>query len=591
MSKQEDRGMMIILRGGGWSDMVAKGYGLMYETEAGRAVSPIVSIPIRNYKTMQTLLELDMYLQTGDQENIDRAFDDVWNRKFTLSNVPLISTPAERRFESATEGMSKIANIDGQILAAKTFVGVKLMVIDAPMIRGKIKIQVAGGGGMPNMVTKKGGYSVTLFEELEYALENDRQEYDIVNYLRDTFLFADQQHMAFAKIYLFSRLVLGGGGGEKKKVYEEVYVKVNKKGVECYYVEAEMMRLRIIKVAENMVQSETKPNIMINERFKISQAIVAAKWNLFRYPAPTKYLINLYDEFHGFLPPDLECCYWLENKNLLKFLRSSFLSNTPPLINAMQRNNRSIFLDLLEVYDKTRLNRIDPVFGFNVLQECCKSKYDKSYLLDLLDKRGEDVNLNLKCKGTDKTGLHIVCENMDLERAIILVEHGANVDPRDNAGDTPLYLALASLAKIRDYDKEQTKIARLLLELKANPNARNKRGENSVWIVVNKGGGDFTPFLLDMLSEYGADYDQKNVDGSPILHLSMGSNRDIVKKLLDHCSLDAIDKNGQTALHQAVIQGKSQIVKMLLEYEADREIVDKSGKRAADYATDKSINL
>ncbi|HET9283868.1 MAG TPA: ankyrin repeat domain-containing protein [Candidatus Angelobacter sp.] len=94
----------------------------------------------------------------------------------------------------------------------------------------------------------------------------------------------------------------------------------------------------------------------------------------------------------------------------------------------------------------------------------------------------------------DKEGARVQCVRL-------LVAAGANVNARDNDGNTPLHNLF-----IADVEEE-------LLKLGADVNARNKRGETPIFTTVNYKDG------LRLFIEHGADLTIRNNEGKTIFEI------------------------------------------------------------------------
>jgi ankyrin repeat protein len=79
--------------------------------------------------------------------------------------------------------------------------------------------------------------------------------------------------------------------------------------------------------------------------------------------------------------------------------------------------------------------------------------------------------------------------NSDNELINLFCENGANVNSLDNAGRTPLLLALST-------NKIQTSTVKLLLSKGADPNIRDVGGENA-WDLAAKANSDIAKALKD----------------------------------------------------------------------------------------------
>jgi ankyrin repeat protein len=175
--------------------------------------------------------------------------------------------------------------------------------------------------------------------------------------------------------------------------------------------------------------------------------------------------------------------------------------------------------------------------------------------LELLFHRGGSVNANVG----KYTVLMAAAYSGDLDAATWLVEHGADVNARSEAGCTALNGAAVS---------GNAAIVKLLLDRGADPNVRYQEPDSI---------GDFqTPLMnaawhghvecLKLLLQRGADV---NVQGgpfgrSPLLCAATTGSEETVRLLLEKgANVRAQDWKGDTALDWALLRGETNIVQLL----------------------------
>ncbi len=175
--------------------------------------------------------------------------------------------------------------------------------------------------------------------------------------------------------------------------------------------------------------------------------------------------------------------------------------------------------------------------------------------LELLFRRGGNVNANVG----RYTVLMAAAYSGDLEAATWLVEHGADVNARSEAGCTALNGAAVS---------GNAALVKLLLDRGADPNVRYQEPDSI---------GDFqTPLMnaawhghaecLKLLLERGADV---NIEGgpfgrSPLLCAATTGSEETVRLLVAKgANVHAQDWKGDTALDWALLRGETNIVQLL----------------------------
>jgi ankyrin repeat protein len=188
--------------------------------------------------------------------------------------------------------------------------------------------------------------------------------------------------------------------------------------------------------------------------------------------------------------------------------------------------------------------------------------------------------------------------------ALYLLEKGADPMKTDTIGTTPLHAAVQT-GKLR--------LVTALLAHGANPNARLAKAPPPL-------RGDFvtystyvgaTPFWLAANARYpntdvmralvsaGADPRSPVQDGTTPLMAAVGMAQndarladearalDVVKLLVDlGADMNAVNSNGQTALHGAARAGRNSLVQFLAEHGAELNVKDRQGRTPLDIARD-----
>ena len=193
--------------------------------------------------------------------------------------------------------------------------------------------------------------------------------------------------------------------------------------------------------------------------------------------------------------------------------------------------------------------------------------------------------MNPNAKGEKgETALIAAIENAEPKTIKLLLDK-ADVNLRDNLGNSPLHLALR---------KDKREIFDELLEKNADVNipGRSERGKEQtvLYAAINSNDEELVKKLLDR----GANPNQADSEGSlPLAEtvIGPGINLEIVKMMLDKgANPNAQEKNKATPLiyiasnTQTTAQNRQDIVKMMLEKGADKSIKDEKGNTAFAWA-------
>ena len=151
----------------------------------------------------------------------------------------------------------------------------------------------------------------------------------------------------------------------------------------------------------------------------------------------------------------------------------------------------------------------------------------------------------------------------DIDLVRVLLEAGAAVNARNQAGNTPLHLAV-----MQRHDEE---MVRALLEAGANANARNRNDEMPLHEATLHGDID----LVHLLLEAGAAVNARDGAGNTALHYALSFGNRILHMLRA--------KGINTPLH-LVGNGPAELVRALLEAGADPTLRNNEGNTPVDLA-------
>jgi ankyrin repeat protein len=216
----------------------------------------------------------------------------------------------------------------------------------------------------------------------------------------------------------------------------------------------------------------------------------------------------------------------------------------------------------------------------------------------------------------EKTALHLAVEAGAHHSIRRLLANKADPSARTNGIETPLHLAAAkgdgmavdillsealvlqNLNGFKTYSDGfsplmaaaragHADVVEKMLAAGADPNLVDNKNRNSLFIAVESGHPD----IARMLIKYGADVARTPhslPDAIPVAHFALCSDRylEILSILyMAGADLNAVDGNGQTAMHRAVDMSDEKKVNVLLSFGARFDLQDKSGLRPIDIAS------
>lgn len=118
----------------------------------------------------------------------------------------------------------------------------------------------------------------------------------------------------------------------------------------------------------------------------------------------------------------------------------------------------------------------------------------------------------------------------------------------------------------------------------------NESGYTPLILACYYSNEKIAEFLIDKIDDINGTSDY----GTPLMAAVVKGNYNIVKMLLEkNADTNIADANGTTALHYAVMFKNYDLIKLLLEANADLNKKDNRGQSALDYATiynDKKLN-
>jgi ankyrin repeat protein len=204
-------------------------------------------------------------------------------------------------------------------------------------------------------------------------------------------------------------------------------------------------------------------------------------------------------------------------------------------------------IDAVDNYGNTPLIQASSA----TLKEECLLLIERGAKLDIKNNNGESALLGAIMR-TEIGSKFIETENIAKDIYIALIDHGADIEMRDNKGCTPLYIA----ARYQRYD-----VLLDLMDRGANIDAKDNQGRTPLSVAAENGNINSCLALL----ERGADVNSKDNDGCTPLHAASNVDGkmyaannlylDICLALINRgADIGAKDNDGMSVLSRAVLR-------------------------------------
>ncbi|MHC4538484.1 MAG: ankyrin repeat domain-containing protein [Planctomycetota bacterium] len=195
------------------------------------------------------------------------------------------------------------------------------------------------------------------------------------------------------------------------------------------------------------------------------------------------------------------------------------------------------------------------------------------------------------------TALHYASEKGHQEVVELLIANGANVNTKDNDGQTPLDIAVRRghkdivellQVKVADSSIHMAAFVGSLDKLQSfvrtgtDIDAKDEEGRTPLLRAVTGGHIEAVRFLI----ESGADVNIRDKQGYvPLVHALWGLDSDMVKLLLAKgANVNAKDRSGYTPLHWAVMMGSKELTELIVEAGGDVNAESNTGETPLDLA-------
>ena len=211
-------------------------------------------------------------------------------------------------------------------------------------------------------------------------------------------------------------------------------------------------------------------------------------------------------------------------------------------VNERGRNGNTLLWNIIECYEgpKTKIKVVQLLLENGADTECiCENNQTVFFktifndkLREILLEHGADVN----AKNDDGNTPLLFADQLEIVK--ILIEHGADVNVKNNNGDTPLFFA------------NQFEIVKILIKHGADVNAKNNDG-NTPLLQAVKYERKFE--IAKLLIDSGADVNAKNNDGD--MPLFKADEFRIGKLLIDSgADINARNKKGESCIESFLMR-------------------------------------
>jgi ankyrin repeat protein len=225
---------------------------------------------------------------------------------------------------------------------------------------------------------------------------------------------------------------------------------------------------------------------------------------------------------------------------------------------------------------KSLINKLEYKFellykenGYSLLHDVARNNNKEG--AELLIAKGADIN----AKDNDgETPLHNAINSNSMEVVELLIVNGADLDAKDNAGYSPLHKAIIS-----QVSKE---VIELLISNGVDINIKNQFGCIPLHYAARGGQKEVVELLIANGTNVKARDDNQL---TPLHEAAIGGHLETVGLLITKgADINAKDNTGTTPLHYAVFQLRKEVVELLLGNGADINAKDNKGKTALFYA-------
>ncbi|XP_034830693.1 26S proteasome non-ATPase regulatory subunit 10-like [Maniola hyperantus] len=206
--------------------------------------------------------------------------------------------------------------------------------------------------------------------------------------------------------------------------------------------------------------------------------------------------------------------------------------------------------------------------------------YEKAYKGDFNQvkvKIDEDKSLIAAADTNNRLLIHWAALGGNENLVDFLIDLGSPIDPNDDTNCTPLLLASSA---------GRLEVVRLLIGKGSNVNHKSIRGQSSLHYACSKGYIEVAKLLIDA----DANINEVDILGATPLHRAAAQGRSNIVELLlasPFIQVDLSDSTGCTALHLACEEDREATARMLVQAEANLNVINKEKKTPLDVCSNK----
>ena len=293
------------------------------------------------------------------------------------------------------------------------------------------------------------------------------------------------------------------------------------------------------------------------------------------------------------------CARWAANKSCTKLLAAGYDVNAKnqagktPLAEAARQNRieimkqliskganvnsqdvigKSVLMDAIQCKNPVAATILlqkgaDPtivdIYGRNAFHEATTTELEE--LISIMQKTGTSP-LSTDLHGKTPFGIIIRKDEKLLQTTL-----GTNLNIVDINNNSPIHIAVIENAPISVFE--------FLIKRGYNLNAKNNLGKTPIQLAVSAGMNDVVQYMLAC----GADVFTLDSTGKNTITTSISDNPSVLIDILK-ANQNKTDSNGNSVLHYAAQCANSNVLSVLMQYDANKNAKNKKGETAADIA-------